>query len=41
MRKNFVPKTDENYEKLYRFVRDEFANNEIIGYETIWHRRCS
>ena len=41
MRKDFISKADGNYERLYHFVRDEFANNEVIDYMTIWHRYFS
>lgn len=38
MKKDFVSKEDENFKKLYNFIRGEFANNEVIDELTILHR---
>ncbi len=41
--KNFVEKIDENsnYIKVYRFIQERFAFNEIIDEMTVWHRYYS
>lgn len=40
---DFIEKVDENsnYTKVYRFIQEEFALNEVIDRMTVWERYFS